>query len=313
MTGKNITGSRPKSGRLHRVPPFFAPFRWRRRQRRCAPRRERVRKPASSHPRRAPMAVAVLCGFPLFCALGCAHFRPAADLDSPPPVQVASGVSWESDFSDAAGLNYVLTFPRGHGEQAAGSRPMIIFLHSMEERGSEVAPLFVNPAGQGVGLAGFALQRPEFPFVTLSPLCPSRTFWYLLHGRLDRLLEDVLSRHAVDPGRVYLLGVSMGGMGVWSMAMAYPHRFAAAAPIAGGVYSPPMRRRFHRMVDVPIWAFHARGDPSIPLEKNRAAVEDLVAAGGNARITVLEGNKHYVQEEVFSDGGVFDWFLRNPR
>jgi predicted peptidase len=97
------------------------------------------------------------------------------------------------------------------------------------------------------------------------------------------------------------------------MAMAYPDRFAAVAPIAGGVYTPPMRRRFSRMADVPVWAFHARGDQSIPLKKNRAAVEDLVDAGGAARLTILEGDEHYIHDQVFADGAVFDWFLRHAR
>jgi len=95
--------------------------------------------------------------------------------------------------------------------------------------------------------------------------------------------------------------------------MAFPHRFAAAAPIAGGVYSPPMRRRYAAMTDIPVWAFHARHDPSIPLRKDERGVASLNAAGGDARITVIESDALYIQDQVFRSGELFAWFLEQRR
>jgi predicted peptidase len=48
------------------------------------------------------------------------------------------------------------------------------------------------------------------------------------------------------------------------------------------------------MINVPVWVFHARNDPSIPLAKNERAVSDLNAVGGAARITIIESDRHYV-------------------
>ena len=104
----------------------------------------------------------------------------------------------------------------------------------------------------------------DFPFVTLSPLSPAGSFWFFLHRRLDLLIGEVAEHYPVDPDLVYLAGVSIGGMGVWSLAMAFPKRFAAAAPIAGGT----------------------------------------------TRITMIESDRHYIQDEVFRSGELFAWFLK---
>ncbi len=54
-------------------------------------------------------------------------------------------------------------------------------------------------------------------------------------GRLDALevLELVKKEYPIDANRVYLTGHSMGGHGVWHLALAHPDLFAAAAPEAG--------------------------------------------------------------------------------
>ena len=278
----------------------------------------------------------------LFLVAGCAVFEPASDLHtfdpaktaseagpevvdtspaemdrrragegpaSGPPRQAAGHVS--AAFSNSAGLNYLLTLP--NRDDAGAAAPLIVFLHSLEERGDRLSPAFENPAGQGIGLAAFAAEQDDFPFVTLSPLCPANTYWFNIHERLARLVEEIVVEYQIDPSRVYLTGVSMGGMGAWSFAMAYPEVFSAVAPLAGGVYSPPMPADYDRLVHLPFWAFHARGDESIPLDVAERSVAGLRAAGGSAQLQVIESDEHYIHEEVFADGAVFEWFLRHSR
>jgi predicted peptidase len=215
--------------------------------------------------------------------------------------------------SPKSGLNYVVTVPKGYRDESAQNWPLIVFLHSLEERGSRISLLLESPEGEGIGLAGHAAARTDLPFVTLSPLCPRGTYWFFLHRRLDRLIQEVVKSHDIDPDRVYLTGVSMGGMGTWSLAMAHPRRFAAIAPIAGGVYAPPMVPRYRALRNTAVWAFHDAADPSIPHRKSARAVERVNAVGGSARLTTLETGRHYIQSTVFAEGEVFDWFLEHTR
>jgi predicted peptidase len=102
------------------------------------------------------------------------------------------------------------------------------------------------------------------------------------------ILDGIVSSYSVDPDQIYVAGVSSGGNACWEIAMRYPDRFAAVAPMAtsGGDL-----RRVNRLTKLPIWAFHAREDELPPGE-----VEKLVAAlqssGANVRLTLVDNARH---------------------
>jgi len=73
--------------------------------------------------------------------------------------------------------------------------------------------------------------------VYLAPRAPTNT-WNLWHqghidGMFDRLIENLIVFEDVDPNRVYLLGYSAGGDGVYQLAPRMADRLAAAAMMAG--------------------------------------------------------------------------------
>ncbi len=241
----------------------------------------------------------------------CATHRPPADLGRLPRGEAPTGVDLQAGFAEASGLGYVLTLPPG--EAPEGGWPLIVFLHSLEERGDLLARVVEHADGQGRGLAAIALDHPEWPTLTLSPLCPRRSYWFREHARLIALIDEVADEWGVDPDRIALTGVSMGGMGVWSLATAHPDRFSALAPIAGGVYSPPMSGRVEVLSDVPMWAIHDRRDPSIPLAKEQPAIDRLRQAGGDVRQTLLDTGEHYVHEAVYDAGELVRWLLAQER
>ncbi|MFM7073526.1 MAG: transglutaminase domain-containing protein [Planctomycetota bacterium] len=71
----------------------------------------------------------------------------------------------------------------------------------------------------------------------VAPRAPTNT-WNLWHqdhidGLFDRLIESLIAIEDIDPNRVYLLGYSAGGDGVYQLAPRMADRFAAAAMMAG--------------------------------------------------------------------------------
>ncbi|MEZ6043087.1 MAG: transglutaminase domain-containing protein [Planctomycetaceae bacterium] len=71
----------------------------------------------------------------------------------------------------------------------------------------------------------------------LAPRAPTDT-WNLWHQAhidqfFDRLIQNLIVLEEVDPNRVYLLGYSAGGDGVYQLAPRMADRFAAAAMMAG--------------------------------------------------------------------------------
>lgn len=73
--------------------------------------------------------------------------------------------------------------------------------------------------------------------VYLAPRAPTNTWnmWHQGHidGLFDRLIENLIVFEDVDLNRVYLLGYSAGGDGVYQLAPRMADRFAAAAMMAG--------------------------------------------------------------------------------
>lgn len=223
-------------------------------------------------------------------------------------VDETTGNYWSEQYSATSGLRYVITFPKSYDTEHDTQYPVILFLHSMEERGSDVRVLLQNPAGEGNGIASYALHNP-YEFITVTPLCPPKSYWPLLTKKLHFLLLDIASTYRVKKQNIYATGVSMGGMGVWSLSMKYPEWFAAIAPISGGVYFPLMRENIAAIKNIPVWGFHDRYDPSIPLSKEQGTIDRLRKAGAVVKYTIPEKGMHYIHEEIFSNGELFSWFL----
>ncbi len=148
-------------------------------------------------------------------------------------------------------LNYLLFLPKAYGKNGAKKWPLIFFLHGAGERGND--PLILKRHG----IPRIAEERPDFPFVAVSPQCPEGSTWNHHLRSLDLLLEDIQKNYVVDPARLYLTGISIVGNGVWLMAVRHPERFAAVAPICGyGLPSQAFPDRACALKDVPVWVFH---------------------------------------------------------
>ncbi|GAB4454040.1 MAG: prolyl oligopeptidase family serine peptidase [Anaerolineae bacterium] len=200
-------------------------------------------------------------------------------------------------------LNYLLFLPEGYNAGGARRWPLILFLHGAGERGDDLERVKIH------GIPKVVEQRPDFPFVVVSPQCPRPSWWTAEVDALNALLDEVIATHAVDPARVYLTGLSMGGFGTWALAMAHPERFAAIAPICGG--GDP--HRVTALKDVPTWAFHGAQDEVVPMSETEQMVEALRAAGGDVRATVYPDADHDSWTATYDNPELYDWFLAHTR
>ena len=134
--------------------------------------------------------------------------------------------SFERQITRTVGARYLLSLPEGYGEDAARRCPLLLFLHGIGERGEDLERIKRH------GLPRVIERGDRLPFIVASPQCPPGEWWDV--GTLVALLDEVEERYAVDPDRIYVTGLSMGGYGTWRLALAQPERFAAIAPICGG-------------------------------------------------------------------------------
>lgn len=115
---------------------------------------------------------------------------------------------------------------------------------------------------------------------------------------LTKELLDALQHMytGIDSNRLYITGLSNGGLGTWDAIERWPTYFAAAAPIAGA--GDPSKAAV--LKNLPIWAFHGSMDPTIPVSGSREMIAAIQAAGGHPHYTEFAGQGHGVWPYVYS-------------
>lgn len=204
-------------------------------------------------------------------------------------------------------MGFLLYLPRTYGQDPAQTWPLILFLHGSGENGAD--PELVAATGLPELLIGDA----DYPFIVVSPQAPEDAVWW--GTELDRvavLLDYVQANFAVDPGRVYLTGLSMGGFGAWAMIVRYPDRFAAVVPIAGGWNSEndSIPRNICNIKDVPIWVFHGEQDDIVLPKKSQLMVDALQRCGSDVKFTLYpEANHRESWAIAYADPALYEWLL----
>jgi hypothetical protein len=124
-------------------------------------------------------------------------------------------------------------------------------------------------------------------------------------------VRQVMATENVDPSRIYVTGVSMGGMGAWDAIKWEPNLFAAAVPMSG--YANPNTASIIK--DIPIWAFHGSNDTIVNVAGTRNIINALRAAGGNPLYTEVAGGGHVIWNPIFYDtaGTLYPWLFAQHR
>lgn len=198
-------------------------------------------------------------------------------------------------------VNYLLFLPASYYEDKVKAWPFIIFLHGSGERGDDVNVL------RKLGLPYIVDQKKDFPFVVVSPQCPAGEYWSpaVIKQLRDYMLESV----RVDRHNLYLTGLSMGGVGTWSTAIAYPKAFAAIAPISGGGDT----RSVCRIKHLPVWAFHGAKDDVVPPAQTISMVNGLKKCGGDVKLTLYPDLGHDAWTRTYESPELYLWFMEHSR
>jgi predicted peptidase len=220
------------------------------------------------------------------------------------------GKSFKGRISRPVTSEYLLFLPQDYERNKTRRWPLILFLHGAGERGTNLARVKAH------GPPKIVQDQPEFPFVVVSPQCPTGQRWD--NDVLLALLDHVLKKHRIDRKRVYLTGLSMGGFGTWSLGLAHPDRFAAIAPICGGGDTIALlladSRKVHALKSLPVWAFHGARDSVVKVGESERMVEAMRQLGAKeVKLTVYPEAEHDSWTETYQNQAFYDWLLTHSR
>lgn len=198
---------------------------------------------------------------------------------------------------------FQLFVPAGYEADRQARWPVLIFLHGSGERGSDL------PAVTKWGPPHVVARHPGTPMLVVSPQLPAGQDWDV--AALDRLLADLRKQYRIDARRIYLTGLSLGGMASWRWALARPELFAAVAPVAAMTPTD----QACRLKDLPVWAFHGDDDGAVPVRGDFEMVEAIRACHGTPkpRLTVYPATDHFSWVPAYDDPAFWRWIAEQRR
>ena len=222
---------------------------------------------------------------------------------APPVAAPTAGLQVAQPAARAGDYPYLLFLPRGYDADRSQRWPLMIFLHGSGERGADLSRVATW------GPPKVIAAHPGTPMLIVSPQAPDGADWDV--ATLERLLADIRKRYRVDASRIYLTGLSLGGIASWRWAIARPDLFAALAPVAA---ETPIRRAC-LLKDMPIWAFHGDDDGAVPVRGDFEMVEAVRACKGSVkpRLTVYPATDHFSWVPAYDDPGFWRWIGEQRR
>jgi len=194
--------------------------------------------------------------------------------------------------------------------------PLVLFLHGAAARGddnesqlAEVPPMLLNAAAGKVHAC----------FV-LAPQCPTNDAWawfprYPLcltsqaQSRASRLtleiIDSLVKQLNIDPRRIYVTGLSLGGEGTFDIITRRPNFFAAAVPVCGIADT----NKVALMANTPLWIFHGDSDDINSVGYSRDIVKSLKKQGANPRYTEYKGVKHDSWTKAYQEAALPVWMF----
>ncbi len=223
-------------------------------------------------------------------------------------------------------LPYRILYPENYDHSK--KYPLIMFLHGSGERGTDNELQLVH----GASLFLKEENRKQFPAIVIFPQCPANSFWATvkmdttklpLQLQFDytatpnwpliaanELVKQIATTEAVDKRRIYIGGLSMGGMGTFESVFRYPDLYAAALPICGGGNTELYDERVKR---TNFWVFHGASDAVVNVKLSRDMVNRLKEKGIRVTYSEYPGVNHNSWDNAFAEPDFLKWMFQQKR
>ena len=192
--------------------------------------------------------------------------RPAA------AANLSDFINYSYSDSSTFALQGLLHVPDEYASNPTTLRPLILFFHGSGESGTDNRAQVNGNIDNLLAAAkarGAYLYAPQTSIGWENPILLTDAM-----TMIDRAIAD----RSVDPKRIYVTGLSLGGGAVWNFLNLFPDQVAASVPISA-VY-PSASFVPTNIVNEPIWAFTGRGDTNVPVSVTRGVINTLLTTAG---------------------------------
>lgn len=196
---------------------------------------------------------------------------------------------------------YLAYLPTDYNKDNTKEWPLIIYLHGSSCKGNNLEKL------KKYGPPFYLERGMQVNAIVISPQCPSNKNW-TVGTWFESFFTELKEKYHIDPSRVYLTGMSLGGFGTWDLASRYPEYFAAIMPLCGGGKTSMVET----LKDIPTWVFHGEVDKKVKLARSKEMVEAMQEVGSDPKFSILKGQGHGIQK-VYSDQTVYEWLLSHQK
>ena len=223
-------------------------------------------------------------------------------------------------------LPYRILYPENYDKKK--KYPLLLVLHGAGERGNDNEKHLVH----GSKLFIKEENRKNFPAIVVFPQCPEESFWAA--AKIDRtaqpfkiefdysaqpnwplvaaneLVKKLMNEEAVDKSKLYITGLSMGGMGTFESVYRNPGLYAAALPICGG---GDVKNYDKRVAKTAFWVFHGAADAIVDAKLSQEMVEKLKTLKAEVKYTEYPGVNHNSWDNAFAEPAYLSWMLQHRK
>lgn len=193
------------------------------------------------------------------------------------------------------GYNYWLYTPPTAYEEA---KPLIVFLHGHSLCGSDLNK--VRKYGVITAIErGFKIDS-----YVIAPQNPGGSW---VPSKVWEIVESTQNEYNIDTNRIYVIGMSLGGYGTFSVASTYPDKIAAAMALCGGGWNLD----YAALDKLPLWILHGTSDRAVSISQSQKIVDGIKSKGTGGRLlfTILPGMDHGALNRCFYLPQTYEWLL----
>jgi predicted peptidase len=223
-------------------------------------------------------------------------------------------------------LPYRILYPENYDKTK--KYPLLLFLHGAGERGKDNEKQLTH--GAKLFLKGES--RKNFPAIVIFPQCPEESAWgsykvdrtqekvkfeidYTMEANwpltaANELVKKITTEEGVDKSKMYIGGLSMGGLGTFEAVHRYPTMYAAALPICGGGDVIHYDKRVNKTA---FWVFHGAADAVVDVKLSRDMVDKLKKNKSEVKYSEYPGVGHDSWTNAFGEPEFLSWMLVHKR